>query len=32
MTGDWRLATAFKVGDVHIGDGSLFLIAGPCVI
>ena len=32
MTSDWRLATAFKIGDVPIGDGSLFLIAGPCVI
>jgi 2-dehydro-3-deoxyphosphooctonate aldolase (KDO 8-P synthase) len=24
--------TSFQVGDVHIGSGSLFLIAGPCVI
>jgi 2-dehydro-3-deoxyphosphooctonate aldolase (KDO 8-P synthase) len=24
--------TSFQVGDVPIGDGSLFLIAGPCVI
>jgi 2-dehydro-3-deoxyphosphooctonate aldolase (KDO 8-P synthase) len=23
---------SFQAGDVHIGDGSLFLIAGPCVI
>jgi 2-dehydro-3-deoxyphosphooctonate aldolase (KDO 8-P synthase) len=26
------LPTSFKVGDVHIGSGNLFLIAGPCVI
>jgi 2-dehydro-3-deoxyphosphooctonate aldolase (KDO 8-P synthase) len=26
------VATAFKVGDVEIGGGELFLIAGPCVI
>ena len=26
------MSSAFKVGDVTIGDGSLFLIAGPCVI
>lgn len=26
------MATSFQVGDVHIGSGSLFLIAGPCVI
>jgi 2-dehydro-3-deoxyphosphooctonate aldolase (KDO 8-P synthase) len=24
--------SSFKVGDVTVGDGSLFLIAGPCVI
>jgi 2-dehydro-3-deoxyphosphooctonate aldolase (KDO 8-P synthase) len=24
--------TSFQVGDVHIGSGNLFLIAGPCVI
>jgi 3-deoxy-D-arabino-heptulosonate 7-phosphate (DAHP) synthase len=24
--------TSFQVGDVHIGSGELFLIAGPCVI
>src|SRR6202166_4843434 len=24
--------TSFQVGDVHIGSGDLFLIAGPCVI
>jgi 2-dehydro-3-deoxyphosphooctonate aldolase (KDO 8-P synthase) len=29
---NWQLATVFKVGDVVIGSGSLFLIAGPCVI
>src|SRR5271168_616525 len=23
---------SFQVGDVHIGSGDLFLIAGPCVI
>jgi len=26
------LRTDFKVGDVNIGSGNLFLIAGPCVI
>jgi 2-dehydro-3-deoxyphosphooctonate aldolase (KDO 8-P synthase) len=26
------MQTSFKVGDVHIGSGDLFLIAGPCVI
>jgi len=26
------MSASFKVGDVTIGDGSLFLIAGPCVI
>jgi 2-dehydro-3-deoxyphosphooctonate aldolase (KDO 8-P synthase) len=26
------LAASFKVGDVQIGSGNLFLIAGPCVI
>jgi len=26
------LPTSFQVGDVHIGSGDLFLIAGPCVI
>jgi 2-dehydro-3-deoxyphosphooctonate aldolase (KDO 8-P synthase) len=26
------MSTSFQVGDVHIGSGSLFLIAGPCVI
>src|SRR5271163_1272987 len=24
--------TSFQVGDVHVGSGDLFLIAGPCVI
>src|ERR1700741_4606952 len=26
------MTTAFQVGDIHIGSGDLFLIAGPCVI
>ena len=26
------MPTSFQVGDVHIGSGNLFLIAGPCVI
>jgi 2-dehydro-3-deoxyphosphooctonate aldolase (KDO 8-P synthase) len=26
------LSSSFKVGDVHVGSGNLFLIAGPCVI
>jgi 2-dehydro-3-deoxyphosphooctonate aldolase (KDO 8-P synthase) len=26
------LAASFQIGDVHIGAGKLFLIAGPCVI
>ena len=26
------LPTSFQIGDVRIGSGSLFLIAGPCVI
>jgi 2-dehydro-3-deoxyphosphooctonate aldolase (KDO 8-P synthase) len=26
------MITAFQVGDIHIGSGDLFLIAGPCVI
>jgi 2-dehydro-3-deoxyphosphooctonate aldolase (KDO 8-P synthase) len=26
------LISSFQVGDVHIGSGNLFLIAGPCVI
>jgi 2-dehydro-3-deoxyphosphooctonate aldolase (KDO 8-P synthase) len=26
------LPTSFQVGDIHIGSGKLFLIAGPCVI
>jgi 2-dehydro-3-deoxyphosphooctonate aldolase (KDO 8-P synthase) len=34
---DWKLETGdlkltFQVGDVRIGSGNLFLIAGPCVI
>ena len=27
-----KLITSFQVGDVRIGSGDLFLIAGPCVI
>ena len=27
-----EMHTSFQVGDVHIGSGDLFLIAGPCVI
>jgi 2-dehydro-3-deoxyphosphooctonate aldolase (KDO 8-P synthase) len=26
------MSTSFQVGDIHIGSGNLFLIAGPCVI
>lgn len=26
------LISSFQIGDVHIGSGNLFLIAGPCVI
>jgi 2-dehydro-3-deoxyphosphooctonate aldolase (KDO 8-P synthase) len=26
------MITSFQVGDIHIGSGDLFLIAGPCVI
>ena len=26
------MITSFQVGDIHIGAGNLFLIAGPCVI
>jgi 2-dehydro-3-deoxyphosphooctonate aldolase (KDO 8-P synthase) len=26
------MITSFQVGDVHVGSGDLFLIAGPCVI
>jgi 2-dehydro-3-deoxyphosphooctonate aldolase (KDO 8-P synthase) len=29
---DLSMHTSFQVGDVRIGSGSLFLIAGPCVI
>jgi 2-dehydro-3-deoxyphosphooctonate aldolase (KDO 8-P synthase) len=28
----WTMAQGFTVGQVNIGDGGLFLIAGPCVI
>jgi 2-dehydro-3-deoxyphosphooctonate aldolase (KDO 8-P synthase) len=31
-TGCGELNTTFQVGDIHIGSGDLFLIAGPCVI
>jgi 2-dehydro-3-deoxyphosphooctonate aldolase (KDO 8-P synthase) len=26
------MITSFQVGDIHIGSGEMFLIAGPCVI
>jgi 2-dehydro-3-deoxyphosphooctonate aldolase (KDO 8-P synthase) len=26
------MTTSFQVGDIHVGSGDLFLIAGPCVI
>ncbi len=26
------MSTSFQIGDIHIGSGDLFLIAGPCVI
>src|SRR6204780_3581253 len=26
------IITSFQVGDIHVGSGDLFLIAGPCVI
>src|SRR6202165_3525336 len=26
------MTASFQIGDVHIGSGDLFLIAGPCVI
>src|ERR1700735_3127711 len=26
------MPTSFQIGEVHIGAGNLFLIAGPCVI
>jgi 2-dehydro-3-deoxyphosphooctonate aldolase (KDO 8-P synthase) len=26
------VVTSFQIGDVHVGSGDLFLIAGPCVI
>ena len=31
---DWRrrVAISFSIGEVQVGGGSLFLIAGPCVI
>ena len=28
----FELRIPFQVGDIHIGSGDLFLIAGPCVI
>lgn len=27
-----RLSTSFQIGDIRIGSGDLFVIAGPCVI
>ena len=27
-----QMQTSFQVGEIHIGSGDLFLIAGPCVI
>ncbi len=36
VTDPWLISismiTSFQVGDIHIGSGDLFLIAGPCVI
>jgi 2-dehydro-3-deoxyphosphooctonate aldolase (KDO 8-P synthase) len=29
---DSSMQTSFQIGDVHVGSGDLFLIAGPCVI
>src|SRR5438045_8712129 len=29
---DRIMSISFQVGDIHIGSGDLFLIAGPCVI
>ena len=26
------MSISFQIGDIHIGSGNLFLIAGPCVI
>src|SRR5579885_1271837 len=26
------MSVSFQVGDIHVGSGNLFLIAGPCVI
>ena len=26
------MSLSFQVGDIHVGSGDLFLIAGPCVI
>jgi 2-dehydro-3-deoxyphosphooctonate aldolase (KDO 8-P synthase) len=26
------MITSFQIGDIHVGSGDLFLIAGPCVI
>src|SRR5881275_3116454 len=26
------MSISFQVGDIHIGSGDLFLVAGPCVI
>ena len=27
-----RVSNSFEIGPVHVGEGQLFLIAGPCVI
>jgi 2-dehydro-3-deoxyphosphooctonate aldolase (KDO 8-P synthase) len=32
VVNNFGMTTSFQVGDVQIGSGSLFLIAGPCVI
>jgi 2-dehydro-3-deoxyphosphooctonate aldolase (KDO 8-P synthase) len=32
VASDFPMHTSFQVGDVRIGSGDLFLIAGPCVI
>src|SRR5690348_11373301 len=26
------MSVSFQIGDIHVGSGDLFLIAGPCVI
>ena len=32
MADDLVMITSFQIGDIHVGSGDLFLIAGPCVI